>query len=174
MINRRFINFKTYDAFRAALEADPSEIDPKSIVFIQDKPCIWTHGKEYICDGPYTADAINNTLTFKNGKDSIVFSIYQKDGVIEFTDSNGIVNRAAYISKDIFDSTVATLQNKIQNVEQAIATAAFDDEELKHIVQQYLQDVSNKKDVIIVDESNFNTLQQNNELRADVCYLITD
>ena len=73
MIKRRFLNYRTYNAFKADL--DNQEISDESIVFIQDKPCIWAHGKEYVCDGPYSAVVTNNTLTFKNGNDSIIFTI---------------------------------------------------------------------------------------------------
>ena len=53
MINRKFFNFKTYDGFLAKKNAN--EIPEDSIVFIQDRHCIWARGKEYICDGPYTS-----------------------------------------------------------------------------------------------------------------------
>lgn len=65
MINRKFINFKTYNGFLAK----KNEIPNDAIVFIQDKPCIWAHGKEYVCDGPYTANTEGQSLKFKNGND---------------------------------------------------------------------------------------------------------
>jgi hypothetical protein len=51
-INFRFLNYKHYTSFKAALDDD--RISSDSIVFIQDKPCIWARGKEYVCDGPTT------------------------------------------------------------------------------------------------------------------------
>jgi hypothetical protein len=52
MINKRFLNFKTYNGFLAKKD----QIHEDSIVFIQDKPCIWARGKEYVCDGPYSSN----------------------------------------------------------------------------------------------------------------------
>lgn len=49
MINRRFIVYKTYAAFKAALTE--GIISPESIVFVEDASIIWTHEKEYICAG---------------------------------------------------------------------------------------------------------------------------
>jgi hypothetical protein len=63
MINRKFINFKTYNGFLAK----KNEIPEDSIVFIQENNCIWARGKEYICDGPSTASVERDTLTFKTG-----------------------------------------------------------------------------------------------------------
>ena len=111
MIKRRFLNYRTYNAFKADL--DNQEISDESIVFIQDKPCIWAHGKEYVCDGPYSAGVTNNTLTFKNGNDSIIFTISQDNGIIELTDSEGNKSSATYILKTQFDSVVNNLQGQI-------------------------------------------------------------
>ena len=71
MINKRFLNFKTYNGFLAKKD----EIPEDSIVFIQDKPCIWARGKEYICDGPSIASVENDILTFKNGNDKTIFTL---------------------------------------------------------------------------------------------------
>jgi hypothetical protein len=87
MINRRYLNFKTYNAFLEKLNND--EISQDSIVFIQDRLCIWAHGKEYICDGPYTANTENNSLKFKNGNDTVIFSVDVDTDTITFTDSDG-------------------------------------------------------------------------------------
>lgn len=49
MINRRFLNYKHYQSFLDDL--NNGQILRDAIVFIQDEshPCIWTHGKEYLC-----------------------------------------------------------------------------------------------------------------------------
>lgn len=111
MIKRRFLNYRTYNAFKADL--DNQEISDESIVFIQENLRIWAHGKEYVCDGPYSADVANGTLTFKNGNDTIIFTISQNDGTIEFTDSEGNKSSATYILKTQFDSVVNNLQGQI-------------------------------------------------------------
>lgn len=72
-INFRFLNYKHYNSFKTAL--DNNRISNDSIVFIQDKQSIWARGKEYVCDGPITAGIAGNTLTFKNGKDTALFTI---------------------------------------------------------------------------------------------------
>ena len=69
MINRKFLNFKTYRNFAEK----KAEIPEDSIVFIQDKACIWARGKEYICEGPIVTSVKDGTLTFKHGDDKIAF-----------------------------------------------------------------------------------------------------
>jgi hypothetical protein len=71
MINKRFLNFLHYDSFLSK----KSEIPLDAIVFIQDKPCIWARGKEYVCDGPYDAKVIDGLFQFKNGKNEVIFTI---------------------------------------------------------------------------------------------------
>lgn len=100
MINRRFLNFKTYNGFLAK----KNEIPNDAIVFIQDKLCIWAQGKEYICDGPNTAAIVDNTLTFTNGNNKAVFTVTQDGGTLEFKDSEGNKSSATYILRDEFDS----------------------------------------------------------------------
>ena len=100
MINRKFINFKTYNGFLAK----KNEIPNDAIVFIQDKLCIWAQGKEYICDGPGTTAIVDNTLTFTNGNNKAVFTVTQDGGTLEFKDSEGNKSSATYILRDEFDS----------------------------------------------------------------------
>lgn len=117
MINRRFLNFKTYDAFINKL--DGGEIDrDNAIVFIQDKSCIWARGKEYMCIDPSTADIQGNTLTFKNGDDSVVFTVTQNGGTLEFVDSNGNTSSATYILKRDFDNSISNINNLIGSIEE--------------------------------------------------------
>ena len=112
-LNYRFLNYKHYNSFLNDLNDE--KIRQDSIVFIQDKPCIWARGKEYVCDGPNTADIQNGTFTFKNGKDEIIFSASQKDGVMTLTDGNGNVVSQEYVLKDWFDSTYSTIRQSIQS-----------------------------------------------------------
>lgn len=112
-LNYRFLNYKKYSTFTKDL-AD-QKIREDAIVFVQDKPCIWARGKEYVCDGPNTADIQNETFTFKNGKDEIIFSASQKDGVMTLTDGSGNVVSQEYVLKDWFDSTIRTINRSIQS-----------------------------------------------------------
>lgn len=128
MINRRFFNFKTYDSFLAMKDQIPED----AIVFIQDKTCIWAHGKEYFCSGsqnadvtpvvnvPNTATVANNKLTFSNGTDTIVFTVSQRDGTITLTDSKGNTSSATYILKNEFDSTMDTFYTTLESVQGTI------------------------------------------------------
>mgnify|MGYP002525669569 CR=1 FL=1 len=110
MINRKFINFKTYNAFKAKL--NDNEIPEDSIVFIQDKLCIWAHGKEYICNGPYTADKDGQSLKFKNGNDTVVLTVTLDGNTITFTDSNGQTISSEFALK----SELAPIMNEITSV----------------------------------------------------------
>lgn len=112
-INFRFLNYKTYNSFKTAL--DDNRILDDSIVFIQDKKCIWARGKEYICDGPYTTDTDDNgTVTLRKGNGDMIFKISQKDGKISITDSAGNVNSATYATKKYIDDSIRTKQDKLQ------------------------------------------------------------
>lgn len=117
MINKRFLNFKTYNAFQRALKARPSQISEEAIVFVQDKPCIWARGKEYVCDGPYTAYANGQSFTFSNGSDKTTFSVDVDGGTITFTDSNGYTVTGKFASQSSFDS----VSGSVSNLEKAIA-----------------------------------------------------
>lgn len=56
MINYRFLNYKKYSTF----EQDLPQISDDSIVFIQDKSCIWARGHLYRCKG--TENDFTDTL----------------------------------------------------------------------------------------------------------------
>lgn len=121
MINRRFLNFKTYDAFVEKFD----EIDKdNAIVFIQDKRCIWAHNKEYICDGPYKANIDGQTLEFKNGiDDNVAFSITINNGVITLTDGEGNNIYGGFITQqDLNDITqdVSDIQDEFNSIGQNI------------------------------------------------------
>ena len=110
MINRKFINFKTYNAFKAKL--NENEIPEDSIVFIQDRLCIWAHGTEYICNGPYTAEKDGQSLKFKNGNDTVVLTLSLDGNTITFTDSNGQTISSEFALK----SELTPIMNEITRV----------------------------------------------------------
>jgi hypothetical protein len=101
-------------------------------VFIQEKTCIWAHGKEYVCGGSQntgethvapvadTATIANNKLTFLNGTDTIVFTVSQRDGTITLTDSNGNTSSATYILKNEFDSAMDTFYTTLESVQGTV------------------------------------------------------
>lgn len=112
-IKFRFLNYKHYDSFQTALR--DGRILDDSIVFIQDKNCIWARGKEYVCDGPYTTDTdVDGNVTLKRGDGTVIFKIGQKDGAISIIDEAGNINRAIYATKDYIDSNIRSKQDKLQ------------------------------------------------------------
>lgn len=112
-INFRFLNYKKYSSFQTALK--DGRILDDSIVFIQDKNCIWARGKEYVCDGPYTTDTdVDGTVTLKRGDGTVIFKIGQKDGVVSIVDEYGNINRSVYATKDYVDASIYSKQDKLQ------------------------------------------------------------
>lgn len=158
MINRKFINFKTYNGFLAK----KNEIPNDAIVFIQDKLCIWAQGKEYICDGPGTTAIVDNTLTFTNGNNKAVFTVTQEGGTLEFKDSEGNKSSATYILRDEFDSKANQADLDILNEWKTaferritnIVASQVDRSELADVAfsGQY-QDLKSKPDIPVVDST---------------------
>lgn len=135
----RFYNYKTYQAFQRDFDNIPKD----AIVFIQDKLRIWTHGKEYVCDGPNTADIQNGTFTFKNGKDEIIFSISQKDGTITLTDGSGNFVSTEYVLKDWFDNAVSAINRNARNAADDIAS----------LEENYIELARDKQNKLIAGEN---------------------
>lgn len=122
MINKRFLNFKTYNGFLAKKDQIPED----SIVFIQDKPCIWARGKEYICDGPSIASVERDTLTFKNGNDKTIFTLQQNGGILTIKDSNGNEISATYALKSqLSDVAFSGSYNDLINTPDPIVVDRF-------------------------------------------------
>lgn len=112
-IKFRFLNYKKYSSFQTALQ--DGRILDDSIVFIQDKNCIWARGKEYVCDGPYTTDTdVDGTVTLKRGDGTVIFKIGQKDGVVSIVDEYGNINRSIYATKDYVDASIYSKQDRLQ------------------------------------------------------------
>lgn len=125
MINRKFLNFKTYNAFLEKLNSN--EIPQDSIVFIQDKLCIWAHGKEYQCSGPSTSTAADGTLTFNDFKGNTVFTITQRDGILKLTDSEGNSISATYILKADYNVAIGNINRDIEDLKNADKQFALKD-----------------------------------------------
>lgn len=177
MINRRYLNFKTYDAFLRQLNAD--EIRQDSIVFIQDKACIWAHGKEYICDGPITTSTEGQSLKFKNGDDSVIFSINTNEGTLTFTDQNGNTISNTYALDSELQSIANAWTQSLINVEKE------HDQDIDN-VRSYIQSeiarlsawIATKADVINGEnppedyETLYNYINKNFQLKGD--YALND
>lgn len=177
MINRRYLNFKTYDAFLRQLNAD--EIRQDSIVFIQDKACIWAHGKEYICDGPITTSTEGQSLKFKNGDDSVIFSINTNEGTLTFTDQKGNTISNTYALDSELQSIANAWTQSLINVEKE------HDQDIDN-VRSYIQSeiarlsawIATKADVINGEnppedyETLYNYINKNFQLKGD--YALND
>lgn len=132
MINKRFLNFKTYNGFLAKKD----EIPEDSIVFIQDKPCIWARGKEYVCDGPLTSSVENNTLTFTNGKDETIFEFEQKGGTITVKDSRGYESSATYVlSSEVADVAFSGSYSDLKDKPTIVTVDQYLDSQSENAVQ---------------------------------------
>lgn len=117
-INFRFLNYKKYDTFTHDLSQEKVRED--AIVFIQDKPCIWARGKEYVCDGQYTSNIEGNILTFKNNSDDVIFTLSQSDGTITFTDSNGNAVTGSYVLDKTFSDTITDIRRSIETKQEKL------------------------------------------------------
>ena len=128
MINKRFLNFKKYSTFLSR----KNDIPQDAIVFIQDKPCIWARGKEYVCDGPYSSNIGNNVLNFRNVNNDIVFTITQNNGVLTLRDSDGNELSTEYVSKNQFDNFQRSINSRLDTKVDSI----------------YITDVATQNDII--------------------------
>lgn len=110
MINRRFLNYKHYQSFLNDL--NNGQILRDAIVFIQDEshPCIWTHGKEYICN--VGKSYLNSgKLVFDDGLGNSLFAIEQEDGTITITDSEGNSSSSTYVLQNTFTRALRDIDN---------------------------------------------------------------
>lgn len=108
-LNYRFLNYKHYSSFLSDL--NNNKISEDSIVFIQDKPCIWARGKEYVCIGPNTAvdpNILDNYVTSLQHSQDLA----TKQNVL--TAGNGISISEDTISVDI-DMNPITIVSRLPN-----------------------------------------------------------
>lgn len=122
MINYRFLNYKKYSTF----EQDLSQISDDSIVFIQDKSCIWARGHLYQCEGAGDANLNNGTLVFKDGLGDVVFTITLEGSDIILRDSSGNESRTSFVLKgDLQHYVTIDKHNQDLNSKQNILQAGY-------------------------------------------------
>lgn len=98
-INRKFLNYQSYSAFRGDL--DNEKILDDAIVFIKDVRRIWTHGAEYNC----------NTQVQVN------------DGTITILDADGnTILSEKFPKQSEFESAIQTINNNINIVSRGLVT----------------------------------------------------
>ena len=141
MINRRFLNYKQYQSFLNDL--NDGQILRDAIVFIQDEshPCIYTHGKEYLCNvGKSSLD--NGKLVFDDGFGNSTFTIEQKDGTITITDSDGNSSSATYVLDEDFQQAITNIENTFNQALEDMDNNALKASHFKTITTQKAQNVS--------------------------------
>lgn len=116
MIKRRFLNYRTYNAFKADL--DNQEISDESIVFIQDNLRIWAHGKEYFCEAGSDSAIEDGILKFNNRLGRTVFAIGVTDGNLVLTDSTNKQHVTSFVLKSDFDSYKTSVTDALSNLGQ--------------------------------------------------------
>lgn len=112
MINYRFLNYKRYSTFLSNLD----QISNDSVVFIQDKCCIWARGQLYKCGGAGSGSIADNSLIFKDSDNNVQFTIIQDGDTLILRDSNGNESRVRYA----LQSDITALNNQIQSINNRI------------------------------------------------------
>ena len=127
MINRKFINFKTYNGFLAK----KNEIPEDSIVFIQDRQCIWARGKEYICDGGQ----------------ALIDSLIDSLSAVAFTGTYQDLIGTPIIDSQLDINSLNLVQNK--KIKEALDTKA-DISQLSNYVKKadHIRDLGNKQNLL--------------------------
>ena len=167
MINSRFLNYKHYNSFIRDL--NDNQISKDAIVFIQDEShtCIWTHGKEYLCNVS-KSNLEEGTLVFGDGYGSNVFTIEIDGETITLTDSDGDSYSASYVLKSQVDTKLSpTSINPVQNksVYKALTDKADKDAVL------YPEDIVSKQDKLTAGRGikiNNNTISSTLDTEAYV------
>lgn len=153
MINRKFLNFKTYRNFAEK----KAEIPEDSIVFIQDKACIWARGKEYICEGPIVTSVKDGTLTFKHGDDKIAFKFSQEidskegTGKVTVEDSEGNKSSATYVLSGTFDQFVTNINSYFDQWQDTTDDFALKAELADVAFTGNYNDLSNTPNPLVID-----------------------
>lgn len=112
MINYRFLNYKRYSTF----QSDIDQISNDSVVFIQDKCCIWARGQLYKCGGAGKGSINESSLVFKDNDNNVRFTITQDGDTLILKDSEGNESRARYALK----SDIISLTNQIDDLSNRI------------------------------------------------------
>lgn len=130
-LNYRFLNYLYYDSFKDDLEND--RILPDTIVFIQDKRCIWARGKEYTGNVSISVDGETDTI-----------SIFDADG-------NEIYS-ARFVHKEDYERFVEATNQALNDCNDAISTeierAEGAEEDLWNALGFTKEDIENGLDTV--------------------------
>lgn len=143
MINRRFFNYKTYNAFLRDKENIPSD----ALVFIQDRKVIWVKGVEYVGTGIGDVSISGSTFAFKDTQGNAKFTITAQNGNLIVRDANG--NEIASQNLTVDSQLDGTSSNPVQNKAiKAILDTKADKTSLDEYVKilQFNQQLNSKQD----------------------------
>ena len=144
MINRRFFNFKKYDTFLQHKD----EIPEDAIVFIQDRTCIWAHGKEYAC----------------GAKDIDV------DEELDLTSTNPVQNKAIATALRQVNSSLGTAVRQFNNgirTKQDVLTAGEGITIEDNVISS---NASTTNNMVTLSTSQYEDLVNNNLIQEDMYY----
>lgn len=117
MIKYRFLYFKTLTDFQSKL----SEIDRQSIVFIQDKKLIWTHGQYY--------GEVPEAITIDSELSNLSINPVQ----------NNVVKRAI----DTLYNNIQSINNDVQYVKNAIDNDTEETLRKFQVISEFLESIQN-------------------------------
>lgn len=148
MINYRFLNYKLYSSFKRDL--DDKQISQDAIVFIQDEshPCIWTHGKEYLCNVSKSSltEGLTGggTLVFEDGFGNSAFTITFNKGNITVTDSKGYSFTTEYLLKSEYNIDSNLDKYSTNPIQNKAVTQALSDKQDKLVAGEGVEIVNNR------------------------------
>ena len=111
--NYKFINYKEYQNF--VRDLNDNKINSDAIVFIQDKLRIWARGKEYICNGPKSAELNQGMLSFSNSTDDVIFQIGTRGNNLVIVDDSGAEYTHGIVSPTDLEEYKTVVNRLIQN-----------------------------------------------------------
>ena len=152
--NRRFLNYKEYDNFQRDL--NDGKISEDSIVFIQDKHCIWARGEEYAGNLILDYDKDTKIATLKTADGESIVGFVDKDEYTGFKSQFINFVNAEYLpfKNNVYTQfTISTqnalteLDNRVDGLRQQLET-----------VSANIPDVSNKADKDELFSGSYNDL----------------
>lgn len=179
LIDKRFVHFKTRNAFNTALAAN--EISNDSVVFVADEKRIWTHGTWFypesfreviVNDGSGEnkkitpgVDSLEAAITFLAG-DGLNISVDEKTGAITYahnknnvTGGNITATAGKFISGITFDQFGHVA---------SVSTASVEQNTYKNVVANAAEDTADEGKAIANGSVHINTVEHDSIANSDV------
>lgn len=118
--NRRFLNYKEYDNFQRDL--NDGKISEDSIVFIQDKHCIWARGEEYAGNLTLDYDKDTKIATLKTADGESIVDFVDKDEYTGFKSQFINFVNAEYLpfKNNVYTQFTITTQNALSELDNRV------------------------------------------------------